>query len=369
MSMQTIKAGLIGCGAISKAHVKAMKAAGLEVAALCDVNPAGPESLKAEFNLPGAAVYTDMHKMLKHDGLAVVGIATPPMLHKEQTIACLKAGMWVYCEKPVADTLAGVEEILAAEQRTGKRAWYTPCRLRGGAGIMAKSYIDSGDLGDIYRLSTVYFRQRGRPGVDVHGTSGTARWFADSRMAITGITGDMGFYFFDQALHLTNWPAITSVTAMTYKEFPFEMPAGMPYDVEEHVVILARTAEKLTFSFEFANIAHHPWDNSLTILGTKGGIINDSEKNFRFFADKGGPGKNVMHTANWSDADGQDTRVYKAMAAAAATGDVRHVGTTTEQVLRLHELAQMAFLSAKERREVKPADLDHKNHIFWNDRR
>src|ERR1035437_2373678 len=119
-------------------------------------------------------------------------------------------------------------------------------------------------------------------------------------------------------------------------------------------------AGKLTFSFEFANIAHHPWDTTLMVLGTKGGILNDGEKKFRFFHDKAGPFKNVTQTLDWGDAEGQDTRVYKAMAASAA-GNLQNAGPTTPEVLRLHELAQMAFLPAKERRGGRPADLDRKN--------
>ena len=364
MSAKALSAGLIGCGAISKLHVRSMLAAGLEVAAVCDTDPAAAERLKSECQVPRAAVYTDFRELLKHDGLAVVGIATPPFLHKEQILASLGAGLWVYSEKPVAETLEGIEEIAEAERRTGRRAWYTPARFRGGVGILAKRHIDDGELGDLYRVHISHFRQRGRPGVDM---AGTARWFADSRKAITGITGDMGLYFFDQALYLTGWPAVVAVSAMTYKEFPFEMPEGLPYDVEEHVLILARTAGKLVLTFEFANIAHHPWSTSLMILGTKGGILNDDEKKFRFLTEKGGPGKSVTQTEDGKDEEGQDTRAYKAIAA-CARGDMRDAATTTPEVQRLHELAQMAFLSAKERREVRPADLDRKNHILWNER-
>jgi predicted dehydrogenase len=282
-----------------------------------------------------------------------------------RSLAALAAGLWVYSEKPVADTLAGIEEIAEAERRTGRQAWYTPARFRGGVGILAKQRIERGELGELYRVDISHFRQKGRPGVDM---AGTAKWFADSRKAITGITGDMGFYFFDQALYLAGWPAVTAVSAMTYKEFPFELPPGMAYDVEEHVVLLARTAGKLTLTFEFANIAHHPWGTTLMVLGTKGGILNDDEKKFRFLTEEGG--QSTTHSAEAKDDEGQDTRAYKALAACAQEqGQGQAAATTTAEVLRLHELAQMAFLSAKERREVRPADLDHRNHILWNDRR
>ena len=69
---------------------------------------------------------------------------------------------------------------------------------------------------------------------------------------------------------------------MTFKQFPAEMPAGLPYDVEEHVTIFARTEGKLTFTFEFANISHHPYTTSTMILGDKGGIHVDDRDKFRY---------------------------------------------------------------------------------------
>ena len=83
--------------------------------------------------------------------------------------------------------------------------------------------------------------------------------------------------------------------------------------------------------------------------------------------EKGGPWKNVVHSAEWQDNEGPDTRAYRALAG-CARGDRREViaATTTQQVYTLHEIAQMSFLSAKERREVRPSDLDKTHHIVLN---
>lgn len=361
---QPVRAAIVGCGDISALHLKSMKEAGLEIVALCDIIKERAEKRRNEFATPTTPIYTDFATMMKSEKFDVLGVATPPNVHKEQALAGLEAKCYVYCEKPVADTLAGIEQILTAEKSSGRRAFYTTARFRGWDGLIIKKYIDDGDVGDIYRLDVRHFRTRGRPGVD---TNHQSRWFADVKQAIAGITGDMGLYFIDKALYLTGWPKVTSVSAMNFREFPYEMPAGLTYDVEEHVVMLARTEGKLTFTFEFANISHHAYTTSTTVLGTKGGIHTADRDKIDYMTEKGGPWKNVSQSAKWPDNEGPDTRAYRALAG-LVRGDGKEViaATTTPQVLILHQIAQMSFLSAKERREVTPSDIDKTHHIFWN---
>ncbi len=367
MAQREIKAGLVGCGEISALHLKSMKQAGLQITALCDIDLSRAEKRRDEFASAKTPVYRDFAEMLRNEQFDVVGIATPPNVHKDQVLAALEAKRHVYCEKPVADTLHGVEQIQQKERATGHQAFYSTARFRGWDGLMIKQYIDDGDVGEIYRVDVRHFRTRGRPGVD---TNLQSRWFADASQAIAGITGDMGLYFMDKALYLTRWPKVAAVSAVNFRQFPYEMPEGHRYDVEEHVVILARTEGKLTFTFEFANISHHPYVTSTMVLGDKGGIQSDDRNKMRYMTEKGGPWRNVTHTTEWQDNEGPDVRAYRALAGRARgeNGEVI-AATTTEQVYRLHEMAQMSFLSARERREVRPADLDRSHHIFWNEKR
>ena len=52
--------------------------------------------------------------------LDAVIIATPDFWHAEQTIACLKAGLHVYCEKEMSNTLEGARKMVQAAKQTGK---------------------------------------------------------------------------------------------------------------------------------------------------------------------------------------------------------------------------------------------------------
>ncbi|MBA7640831.1 Inositol 2-dehydrogenase/D-chiro-inositol 3-dehydrogenase [subsurface metagenome] len=65
--------------------------------------------------------YVDYREMLeKEKDLDAVIIATPDFWHCEQTVACLEAGLHVYCEKEMSNTLEGAKKMLEAAKKSGK---------------------------------------------------------------------------------------------------------------------------------------------------------------------------------------------------------------------------------------------------------
>ncbi len=65
--------------------------------------------------------YTDYKEMLSQEkGLDAVLIATPDFCHAEQTEACLKAGLHVYCESPMSNSLDGARTMARTAKETGK---------------------------------------------------------------------------------------------------------------------------------------------------------------------------------------------------------------------------------------------------------
>lgn len=66
--------------------------------------------------------YVDYKEMLakEKDNLDAVIIATPDFWHSEHTVACLEAGLHVYCEKEMSNTLEGARAMVEAAKKTGK---------------------------------------------------------------------------------------------------------------------------------------------------------------------------------------------------------------------------------------------------------
>lgn len=63
-------------------------------------------------------VYTKLDDLLKDPDVQLVDLCTPTPMHPEQSIACLKAGKNVFCEKPLARTSESAREIVKVEQNS-----------------------------------------------------------------------------------------------------------------------------------------------------------------------------------------------------------------------------------------------------------
>lgn len=111
-----IRTAIVGTGGIAGVcHVPALRAQAhrARIVAAVDVDAARAGAFAAEHGIP--AVYTDLHTMLEEQSPDLVHLCTPPFLHAEQAVACLESQAWVWCEKPVALSLAELDRIRRAE--------------------------------------------------------------------------------------------------------------------------------------------------------------------------------------------------------------------------------------------------------------
>ena len=123
-----INVALLGAGAQGKvlmdACIKMGKNSGIRFKAVCDIWTVFSQKqvsrrLKAYKHMHNT--YVDYREMLdKEKDLDVVIIATPDFWHSEHAVACLKAGLHVYCEKEMSNTLEGARKMVGAARETGK---------------------------------------------------------------------------------------------------------------------------------------------------------------------------------------------------------------------------------------------------------
>jgi predicted dehydrogenase len=124
--------GIIGIGFMGMMHYLAyQKIRGVKVRALCEQDPkrlAGDwRSIKGNFGPPGEimdlsgiAKYAEVDEMLADPSLDLIDVCLPPSLHADITIAALKAGKHVFCEKPIALKAADGRRMVEAAERCGK---------------------------------------------------------------------------------------------------------------------------------------------------------------------------------------------------------------------------------------------------------
>jgi predicted dehydrogenase len=168
-----INVGFIGLGGRSAALLSSFLAQpDVQVAALCDVQPEhwrdgewgkgkprfgtrpALEKVAQAYDgkTKGVGIYQDFRNLIAHPGLDAVVVATPDHWHVLQCLAALRAGLDVYCEKPLTHTF---EEgrVLYREVAHRKAIFQTGSQQRSTANFhQAVELIHNGVLGKIHRV-------------------------------------------------------------------------------------------------------------------------------------------------------------------------------------------------------------------------
>jgi predicted dehydrogenase len=203
--MKTYRAVLVGTGSIGDAHVRAVEATQGRVTLVAAVDIDGQRV--GEFARKHAIPhhYTDYAVMLASEKPDIALIATPPAQHAPMSIAAMEAGAWVLCEKPLCGSLAELDLIEAAEQRTG---CYTACIFQmrfGSVTAHLKRLADNGHLGRplVGVCNTLWYRDAAYYAVPWRG-----RWETE----LGGPTMGLGIHAMDHFLHLMgDWSEVRAI--------------------------------------------------------------------------------------------------------------------------------------------------------------
>ncbi len=127
-----VRVGIVGIGFMGMIHYLAyQKVRGVKVTAICEKIPerlAGDwRGIKGNFgpagrkmDLSGIARYSELQELVADPNVDVVDVCLPPSLHPEATIAGLEAGKHVFCEKPIALTMAAADAMVKTAKKKGK---------------------------------------------------------------------------------------------------------------------------------------------------------------------------------------------------------------------------------------------------------
>ena len=118
-------------GTINRAGANLHAVSGENIAALCDIEDKLLAAVHEKF--PQAKTYTDFRKMLGQKNLDAVVVSTPDHTHAVATMAALKSGRHVYCEKPLAHEVFRRARLLRPRRSSSwPRRWgrrFTPRRI------------------------------------------------------------------------------------------------------------------------------------------------------------------------------------------------------------------------------------------------
>jgi len=266
---KNVRIGVIGVGAIGPAHIKGFQQAkGAEVTAVCDVDAGRARAAAQEYGVPH--VFTDHRKLLAADLIDAVSVCTPNNTHLPLTIAALRAGKHVLCEKPIAMNGREARLMVQAAKRA-RRILMTAQSMRyGGNARFLKQMAESGRLGEIYYAKGMMFRRAGIP----------RGWFQDSKQSGGGPIVDLGVHVLDLMWWVMGTPRPVMAFAATFDHLG-RAGEGMGtwgvnyrpgrFSVEDLGVALVRFADGRAAGVEVSWATHTEDLFMLRLFGTRGG--------------------------------------------------------------------------------------------------
>ena len=143
----TLRIGMIGPGGMGQAHIERIHSviAGGRVVAVTDLNA---ENARKVADRIGATTFPSAAELIASNDVDAVMICSVGPAHEPDVIAAIKAGKYVFCEKPLAPTADACVRIMKAEQKAGKKLVTVGFMRRFDASYQEmKTILNSGEIG------------------------------------------------------------------------------------------------------------------------------------------------------------------------------------------------------------------------------
>ncbi len=182
-----MKVGIVGCGAIAKAHIEPLMGLDVEVVAVSDPDTDAAARLADRFGIPQR--YGSATELLDRERPDVVHVIAPPQAHRDLTIEALEAGCHVLVEKPMALDAAQADEMIAAARRCDRTLGVCHTMLFDPSVMKARELAAAGELGQVVAVDTrINFHQ-----AEVDRTA-AAGWVSELRGGVIGEIGPHPIY-------------------------------------------------------------------------------------------------------------------------------------------------------------------------------
>ena len=137
------RVGIVGAGGISRTHAdRWRRMPGIKLAGFFDIAEAASARAAEQF---GGNVYGSLQDLF--NDVDYVDVCTPGTAHAGPVISALEAGLPTVCEKPLANSVAECERIVAAAERTGTPLFVAMVVRFFPMFAKAKEILDSGAVG------------------------------------------------------------------------------------------------------------------------------------------------------------------------------------------------------------------------------
>lgn len=153
-SGKIIRIGIVGAGYVSKHHIGALRTLeGVEIVGIADPNTDAARAIAAQFRVP--AVVADVTELASCEP-DVVYVLTPPATHCKIALQALEMGCHVFVEKPMAESVAECERMIATARERGLALSVNHSDRLDPIVLRALAEVRSGACGDVVAVD--FFR-------------------------------------------------------------------------------------------------------------------------------------------------------------------------------------------------------------------
>ena len=151
--MNKLKVGIAGYGVVGQRRREFIdKHPRMKVVAICDRSFSDGEKI-----MDGMTVFQSYDKLIERENLDLLFVCLSNDLASEVTIAGLKSGLHVFCEKPPGRTVSEIKSVIECESKFPKLKLMYGFNHRYHSSIkQALEIIDSKELGNIINIRGVY---------------------------------------------------------------------------------------------------------------------------------------------------------------------------------------------------------------------
>jgi predicted dehydrogenase len=280
--MERIGVGLIGTGFMGKCHAMAYGAVkavfgdvpSVDRVSLCDVDRSHAGRRAQEWGFARAT--TEWRELLRDPGIALISVTSPNALHREMAVSALEAGKHVWCEKPMALTLADAEAMSkAAAKARGQATALGYGYLQNPALQYAKQLIAEDAIGEIFDF-------RGSVDEDYMADPDLAwSWRLARKEAGLGTLGDLTVHLISLAQELMGPIArLTAMVDVVHKERPVPgIGSRAPVENDDIAHALLRFASGARGVMASSRVAHGRKNGlKVEVHGSKGMLWLDNER-------------------------------------------------------------------------------------------
>ncbi len=253
--MPNLNFALIGCGRIAARHATHMMTFG-KLQAVCDIDQEKANAFAKQYN---CRVYYHPNDLIRAEkNIDIAAVCTPNGLHAVHSIACLKAGFNVLCEKPLAIKSRDAKEMIKTAEETGKQLFVVKQNRFNPPVAAVKKAIDEGRLGKIFSMQLSCFWNR------------DAAYYQNSWKGTNALDGGTLYTQFSHFIDLMLW-IMGDVEAVETFTANFEHDKIIEFEDSGVVILKFKNGAIGTLNYS-VNSYKKNMEGSLTLIAEKGTV-------------------------------------------------------------------------------------------------